>query len=68
VSAALSASAPARLLAPFSRRAARVIERRAYGTYVVLRCADPDSRAPAKGVHIPSWPWAACSEVAMPST
>jgi dihydroorotate dehydrogenase electron transfer subunit len=42
-------SAPPRVLAPFGRRAARVVERRVYGAYVVLRCADPDGPRPRAG-------------------
>jgi NAD(P)H-flavin reductase len=38
-----------RVLAPFGRRAARVLERRVYGAYVVLRCADPDGPRPQAG-------------------
>lgn len=36
-------------LAPFGRRAARVIERRVYGAYVVLRCTDSDGSRPRAG-------------------
>jgi dihydroorotate dehydrogenase electron transfer subunit len=39
----------ARVLAPFGRRAARVLERRVYGAYVVLRAADPDGPRPQAG-------------------
>jgi len=42
-------SAPPRVLAPFGRRAARVLERRVYGAYVVVRCADPDGPRPRAG-------------------
>ena len=42
-------SAPDRVLAPFGRRAARMLERRVYGAYVVLRCADPDGPRPRAG-------------------
>jgi dihydroorotate dehydrogenase electron transfer subunit len=42
-------SAPERVLAPFGRRPARVLERRVYGAYVVLRCADPDGPRPRAG-------------------
>jgi NAD(P)H-flavin reductase len=45
----MSGEAPARVLAPFGRRAARVLERRVYGAYVVLRCADPDGPRPRAG-------------------
>jgi NAD(P)H-flavin reductase len=38
-----------RTLAPFGRRAARVLERRVYGAYVVLRCADADGPRPQAG-------------------
>jgi NAD(P)H-flavin reductase len=38
-----------RVLAPFGRRAAQVQERRVYGAYVVLRCADPDGPRPRAG-------------------
>ncbi|HWC87692.1 MAG TPA: hypothetical protein VG388_14230 [Solirubrobacteraceae bacterium] len=38
-----------RVLAPFGRRAARVVERRVYGAYVVVRCADPDGPRPQAG-------------------
>jgi NAD(P)H-flavin reductase len=38
-----------RVLAPFGRRSARVIERRVYGAYVVLRCTDPDGPRPQAG-------------------
>lgn len=40
---------PSRVLAPFGRRAARVIEREVHGSYVVLRCADPAGPRPAPG-------------------
>ena len=49
MSARAFASAGSRVLAPFGRRAARVIERRVYGAYVVLRCADPDGPRPRAG-------------------
>jgi NAD(P)H-flavin reductase len=38
-----------RTLAPFGRRAARVVERRLYGAYIVLRCSDPDGPPPRPG-------------------
>jgi dihydroorotate dehydrogenase electron transfer subunit len=38
-----------RRLAPFGRRVARVIERRTYGAYVVLRCHDRDGPTPRAG-------------------
>ncbi|MDQ6803765.1 MAG: hypothetical protein M3065_02100, partial [Actinomycetota bacterium] len=49
MSAPAFASPPPRVLAPFGRRAARVGERRVYGAYVVLRCADPDGPRPRAG-------------------
>jgi NAD(P)H-flavin reductase len=42
-------SAADRVLAPFGRRAARVLERRVYGVYVVIRCSDPDGPRPRAG-------------------
>jgi NAD(P)H-flavin reductase len=42
-------SSPDRVLAPFGRRAATVLERRVYGAYRVLRCADPDGPRPRAG-------------------
>lgn len=42
-------SAPDRVRAPFGRRTARVLERRVYGAYVVLRCSDPDGPRPRAG-------------------
>ncbi|HWK17834.1 MAG TPA: hypothetical protein VNR66_10320 [Solirubrobacteraceae bacterium] len=38
-----------RTVAPFGRRAARVLERTEHGAYVVLRCADPDGPVPSAG-------------------
>ena len=38
-----------RVLAPFGRRAARVIAREQHGAYVVLRCADPVGPRPRAG-------------------
>jgi NAD(P)H-flavin reductase len=38
-----------RVLAPFGRRAARVLERRLHGAYVVVRCSDPDGPRPRPG-------------------
>ena len=38
-----------RTLAPFGRRAARVLGRRLYGAYVVLRCTDPEGPRPRPG-------------------
>ena len=38
-----------RVLAPFGRRAASVLERRVYGAYVVVRCADPEGPHPGAG-------------------
>src|SRR5581483_2167541 len=38
-----------RTLAPFGRRRARVLERRIYGAYVVLRCLDRDGPNPRAG-------------------
>jgi dihydroorotate dehydrogenase electron transfer subunit len=38
-----------RTIAPFGRRPARVLERRLYGAYVVLRCTDPDGPRPRPG-------------------
>jgi dihydroorotate dehydrogenase electron transfer subunit len=49
MSAQPAATADERVLAPFGRRAARVIERRVYGAYVVLRCADPGGPRPRAG-------------------
>jgi len=42
-------TAAPRVLAPFGRRGARVVDRRVYGAYVVLRCADPDGPRPRAG-------------------
>ena len=36
-------------MAPFGRRAARVLDRRRCGSYVVLRCADPEGPRPQGG-------------------
>jgi NAD(P)H-flavin reductase len=38
-----------RTLAPFGRRAVRVLARRLYGAYVVLCCSDPDGPRPRPG-------------------
>lgn len=38
-----------RTLAPFGRRAVRIVAREVYGAYVVLRCADPDGPRPDPG-------------------
>ena len=38
-----------RVLAPFGRRAAVVVERRVHGAYVVVRCADPEGPQPGAG-------------------
>jgi dihydroorotate dehydrogenase electron transfer subunit len=38
-----------RTVAPFGRRAARVLDRRRCGSYVVLRCADPEGPRPQGG-------------------
>jgi dihydroorotate dehydrogenase subfamily 1 len=38
-----------RVLAPFGRRSARVFERQVHGSYVVLRCSDPDGPRPRAG-------------------
>jgi NAD(P)H-flavin reductase len=50
----MSALAPStddgrRTLAPPERRRLRIVERRGYGAYVVLRCADPDGPPPRPG-------------------
>ncbi len=38
-----------RTLAPPARRRVEIVERRTYGAYVVLRCADPDGPPPRPG-------------------
>jgi NAD(P)H-flavin reductase len=45
----VEATARERVLAPFGRRATQVVERRVYGAYVVVRCADPDGPRPQAG-------------------